>query len=59
MTLLVGWIKVSLIVQYSSLLPSIPRMTLISLPLWLVVLSNQLSIIDLVCHYHHQLSITE
>jgi len=57
-TLLVGWIKVALIVQYSSLLPSFPRVTLISVPLWLAVLSNQLCIIDLVGRYHHQLSIT-
>jgi len=46
-TLLVGWIKVALIVQYSSLLPSNPRVTLVSVPLWLAVLSNQLCIIRL------------
>jgi hypothetical protein len=34
------------------------RVTLVSVPLWLAVLSNQLCIIDLVGRYHHQLSIT-
>ena len=50
-TLLVGWIKLALIVQYSLLLPSIARVTLVSVPLWLAVLSNQLWITDLVSRY--------
>src|SRR5215208_902486 len=55
-TLLVGWIKLALIVQYSLLLPSIARVTLVSVPLWLAVLSNQLWITDLVGRYPHQQS---
>ena len=43
------WIKLSLIVQYSSLLAK--SLGLISVPVWLTVLSNQLKIISLVSYY--------
>jgi hypothetical protein len=56
-THLVGWIELAHIVQYSSLLPSISRVALVSVPLWLITLSGQLWIIDLVGRYLHQLSI--
>ena len=45
------WIGLAPIVQYSPLLPSKARPVLVSVPVWPIVLSNRLKIIDLVSLY--------
>ena len=45
-----GWIRVSSIVQYSSLLPPV-GVYRVSAPVWLVILSDQLEIVGLVGLY--------
>ena len=49
------WIKLSLIVQNSSLLPFLKSLGRFSVPMWLIVLSNQLKIVGLVSLLNYQL----
>ena len=43
-----SWVKLSFIAQDSSLLPLMQSLDLISIPMWLFILTNQLKIISLV-----------
>ena len=49
-SLLANWFNLSIIDQYSALLPRLCSCGPFSFPLWLIILSDQLWIIDLVSH---------